>query len=194
MLPLWHYLLRKRRLYQPRRGDSARTESRVLLESAVIATLFIAAGTFFWKEAISRLVVLLFLPLVSAGLGVFRGALRYGLGALRRQGLNRRTVLLVGNGVLAHAIYERLADRPETGLHVIGFLASRLNRVPTHGPPVLGHYSELSRVVADHEVDQVVIALDREDECVAGTVITAAKEVVHERTRETMGLAPLVTV
>ncbi|NRA04457.1 MAG: undecaprenyl-phosphate glucose phosphotransferase [Myxococcales bacterium] len=163
MLPLWHYLLRKRRLYQPRRGDSARTESRVLLESAVIATLFIAAGTFFWKEAISRLVVLLFLPLVSAGLVVFRAALRYGLRELRRRGLNRRTVLLLGNGVLAHAIYERLADRPETGLHVIGFLASRLNRVPTQGPPVLGHYSELSRVVADHEVDQVVIALEREE-------------------------------
>lgn len=37
------------------------------------------------------------------------------------------------------------------------------------------------------------ITLDREDECVAGTVITAAKEVVHSRVREAMGLAPLVT-
>ncbi len=163
MLPVWHYLLRKRRLYKPRRSDSSRTESRVLLETAAIATLLVAAGTFFWKEAISRLVLLLFLPLVSAGLVGFRGALRYGLRELRRRGFNLRSVLLVGDGALAHAVYERLVDRPETGFHVVGFLSSRPSLGQNRGRPVLGHYSELSRIVADREVDQVVIALDREE-------------------------------
>jgi exopolysaccharide biosynthesis polyprenyl glycosylphosphotransferase len=165
VLPLWYILLWHRGLYEPRRGLSRRgDESRKLVEVSTLGTLVVASGTFFWREVlISRLVLLLFWLLSSGGLVLFRATLRKGLAELRKRGFNTRNVLIVGTGTLARAVYERFRDDPETGFQVIGFLGPSVTGLGDHTPPNLGSFVALHEVVSHHQVDQVVIALDRGD-------------------------------
>ncbi len=165
LLPLWYILLRQRGLYEPRRGF-ARTgeESLKLIQVSTLGTLTVAAITFFWRGIpISRLVLLLFWAMSSIGLVAFRALLRAGLEGIRKRGLNRRSVLIVGTGVLARAVYERFRDHPATGFHVIGFLGPSVAGLGDRTPPNLGGFADLHAAVSDDQVDQVVIALDRGD-------------------------------
>jgi len=164
MLALWHLVLRQRGLYQPRRGRSALTESRVLIECAALSTLGVAAATFFWKRAdVSRAFLLGFFVLSASGLCAFRGALRALLRAVRRRGFNTRRVLIVGAGVLATAVWERLRNHPESGFQVVGFAGPRRFGSGPVAPPVLGDLNAVRSLVDHFAIDQVLIALDRDD-------------------------------
>jgi len=165
LLPLWYVLLRQRGLYEPRRGLSRRgEESLQLLQVSALGTLMVAALTFFWRGIpISRLILLMFWAMSSVGLVAFRALMRAGLEEVRKRGLNRRSVLIVGTGALARAVYERFRDHPGTGLRVIGFLGPSLAGLGDRTPPRLGDFADLHAVVAGDQVDQVVIALDRSD-------------------------------
>jgi Undecaprenyl-phosphate glucose phosphotransferase len=164
MLPVWRILLSQRALYAPRRGLSPWGETRKLIEVSTFGTLIVAAATFFWQSTpISRLVLLIFWGLSAAGLVTFRAGVRAALAELRKRGLNGRTVLIVGTGTLARAVYQRFRDHPETGFHVLGFLGRSLPGLDEHIPPSLGGLADLHEVVSEREVDQVVIALDRND-------------------------------
>ena len=164
MLALSHLVLRQRGLYQPLRGRSALTESRVLIECAALSTLGLAASTFFWKRAdVSRTFLLGFFLLSASGLCAYRGALRALLRAARRRGFNRRRVLIVGAGVLAGAVWERLRDHPESGFQVVGFVGPRRFGSGSEVPPVLGNLSAARTLVDRFAIDQVLIALDRDD-------------------------------
>ena len=165
LIPLFYILLRQRGLYEPRRGlRLGGDESLKLLQATTYGALIVAAATFFWRNPpVSRLVLLIFWALSSVSLVVFRGSLRAGLAALRKRGFNGRTVLIVGTGTLARAVYERLRDDPESGFHVIGFLGPSRAGLGDRTPPHLGGFSELHGVVSGRQVDQVMIALDRSD-------------------------------
>jgi len=56
-----------------------------------------------------------------------------------------------------------LRARPEVGLRVIGVLADKPVRSFEPGVPVLGGYAQLKSVLREHRIDQVVVALPRED-------------------------------
>lgn len=161
-LPLFYVLLRYRGLYEPRRGLSRFEESRSLVTVATAGAVVIAAGTFFWLPGeLSRLVVLVFWLLSAAGLVVFRAALRASLGILRARRFNTRSVLIVGTGALAHEVWARFKDHPETGFEVIGFLGRPRAHSEERAPPNLGPYERLHAVVTERSVDQVILALDR---------------------------------
>lgn len=161
-LGIYHVLLRRRGLYQPRRGRSRLQESRSLVEVAAVSTACVGALTFFWASAeISRLTVGLSGVLAATGLVAFRASARAGLAALRRRGYNQRRVLLVGTGRLAQEVYQRLTVDPEAGLCVVG--AAGPARTGRGGPAIVGPYERLREIVAEHAIDQVVVALDRVD-------------------------------
>jgi len=163
-LPLYHFLLRSRGLYEPRRGQAIQEETRDVLQVAALGTIVLAAGTFFWRGGdVSRLVLGIFAGLVAIGLTSFRAGLRMLLADLRRRGFNTRSVLIVGTGALAREVHARFQDHPETGLAVVGFLGPVRAAPGASLPPNLGPYEALADVVARWSVDQVVIALDRAD-------------------------------
>lgn len=161
MLPVWYLSLRQRGLYDARRGRARFDEARALLGVASLSTLIVAAGTFFVRPApISRLVLVFFWAFSCAGLIAFRAALRGALAAVRRRGLNARSVLIVGTGMLARATLERIQNHPEAGLRVVGFLGPA---GPSAGLSVIGSLADLRAIVAKETIDQVIIALDRSD-------------------------------
>jgi exopolysaccharide biosynthesis polyprenyl glycosylphosphotransferase len=88
-----------------------------------------------------------------------RVALHWSRAQSRRHGESLRPTLIVGAGRVGRLMAKRLQSQPELGLKPIGFL----DRDPMAASddevrlPVLGASWDLERVVADHDVEQVIV-------------------------------------
>lgn len=163
LLPGWAWLFRRRGLYTPRRVDSPLSElAAVVAAGTTVTVLLVAVGFFFRSYFFSRGVVLLFWVLAISGVAAFRLAARKVLFALHRRGRHLRSALVVGGGRLAEQVIDRIHERPQLGLRVVGVLAGEKSpRV--HGVPVLGRYEQVKPVLHLCGAHQVIVALPRED-------------------------------
>jgi Undecaprenyl-phosphate glucose phosphotransferase len=163
ILPVWFVLFRSYGIYEPQRTESLIHEAgQVIHATAVGIVVLIAIGFFTRSYFYSRGVVAAFSVLAPALLIGFRVSLRLGLRSLRRRGFNLRYVMVVGGGILADEIIERIQAHPEAGLRVRGVLAEGMLRTQSvRGVPVLGGYGALKAALHQEgeRVDQVIIAL-----------------------------------
>lgn len=151
-------------LYRLRRGYS-RIDEFYKVVAAVTSALFvsIAANSFIlsdrfiyarWILAIGWVVSIVF---VSLGRFVFSVA----AGFLRRQGLARQRMLIIGTGSAARTVWQRILGAPSLGYEVIGFVAdpAELAEDDEPGLRILGYSDELARLVRLYNVGEIVIAL-----------------------------------
>ncbi len=79
---------------------------------------------------------------------------------LRRRGIGTERVLMVGTGEASELLIRRMNMFPQYGFHVVGVAADEVSTTDSYfGAPVLGRVSELPRLVKEHKVDQVFLAL-----------------------------------
>lgn len=98
--------------------------------------------------------------------------------ALRRGKLGMNT-LIVGSGSLGHQIADRLRARPELGLRPIGFLDKDplIDRSrEKDGLPVLGASWDITNVIRQHDVEQVVITFSTAPHAVLLGIIRQCRE------------------
>lgn len=179
ILPLWFWLFRSRGLYEPQRTSSMVGEAGKVAGATAIGTVLLVAATFFARSYFySRGVVTIFFALSCVSIAGFRLCVRVGLHTLRRRGFNLRHLLVVGGGELAEEVIERVRAHPETGLHVAGVLASELGRRDRAigGVPVLGRYEDLKETLQHRGVQQVIVALPREDEHQLEKILTVLED------------------
>lgn len=165
-------------LYRLRVRWSARTE----LVDIARALLLLAVATFallFWLKLpnVSRQLLLILFPVQLIITMVSRSVLRGVVATLRARGMNSRYMLIVGAGPGARAFAERIALRPEMGLHVIGHLSgpvgdredaetsmgwlsppSRAGRPPVRHA-ILGTIDDIEDILHSRIVDEVAICL-----------------------------------
>jgi len=68
-------------------------------------------------------------------------------------------LLLVGTGEVARTILQKTVQSPQLGYKVIGFVNGQDTAPDIAGIPVLGTQAELGRILREHRVQEVVIAL-----------------------------------
>ena len=165
IVPVAWFTLRSRGLYEPQRIGSLVREIGSVLGAMTVTLVVILAADAISRTFLSRTVIVLFwglsvFSIVTARM-VGRGVLRH----LRRKGHNLRYVLLVGAGRLAQETIESIHGHPEAGMRVIGALSDdpALQGRTLQGVRVMGPYAQIKSVLAERTVDQVVIALPRED-------------------------------
>jgi Undecaprenyl-phosphate glucose phosphotransferase len=161
---IWGLVFRASGLYDPMRGSVESSERRRILRAASMSMLIFTAVSFVLFEkaySLSRLMLLYFYVLGTAGIIAERATLREILREARRRGFNLRHVLVVGDGDLARAVADGMLRHPELGLKVRGFLTDDPARVGAMvgAVPVCGLWDEVADVVARGGVDQVVLAL-----------------------------------
>jgi len=182
ILPVWFLLFRSRGLYRPQRvGSLADEAGRVLLATAFGVLVLVTIGFFARSYYYSRLVTLLFAGLSSGAVLGFRAVLRLSLRRIRRRGYNLRFVVVVGAGELAELVIERLQAHPEAGLRVVGVVSDETARRALRGVPIVSPFGELQPYLAaqrrsDRRIDQVVIALSREESHQLEKVLSALDE------------------
>ncbi|MBI3815804.1 MAG: undecaprenyl-phosphate glucose phosphotransferase [Nitrospinae bacterium] len=151
--------------------------------------VLISITFFFRQYEYSRLVFLFFFLMTVFALAVERVIFRETLRYLRRKGYNLRYALIAGTGKLAQDVLKRIELHPELGLKVIGFLSNDKPIPPSSPPSsppskggdkgeveggdeggewrgreingiaVIGTYKDIRKIIAEKDIDQVIIAL-----------------------------------
>ena len=164
VVPIWFQLYRSRGLYEAQRTSSLWSESVAVVAANAVGVLLLASLTFFAPHfSYSRAVLALFFALSSVPVIGLRWIARFPLRSARRRGYNQRYVLGIGAGDLMERFVQSLRARPEAGLRMLGVLSSAPGRAVAGRVPVIGGYGQLKSVLREHRVDQVVIALPRDE-------------------------------
>jgi len=154
----WVVLLWFRGLYRLRARWSIRSEADAVLWAtaimavATISVLFIVK----WPDVSRLFLIYLFVAQAIAAI-TFRALIRVFLSAARRRGRNVRQVLVIGTDEGAQAFAAQIADHPELGLRIEGFLGDD-SALPARWP-YLGGIERLTEVLHDRVIDEVIIGL-----------------------------------
>ena len=79
----------------------------------------------------------------------------------RRSGRHGERAVIVGSGETSVELLRRIDEHPELGIQTVGVVGEASAHLPV---PVLGRTTELSRVVEDHRISTVIIALPQTSE------------------------------
>ncbi len=105
-------------------------------------------------------VLLTFLTVIGLAAlgGVARTIVRAGLH--RNEGLRQRTLIL-GSGVVAGQVVEKLGNNSQYGLVPIGIVDDDVYNVGSPDLPWLGRFSDLKEIIEKQHADRVIIAFSR---------------------------------
>jgi Undecaprenyl-phosphate glucose phosphotransferase len=80
---------------------------------------------------------------------------------MQARGLGRDRALIVGTGDVGRLVLEKIKGSPHLGYEVIGFVHKNGETEPAQvlGVPVLGNSNDLSRLIDEQHIDEVIIAL-----------------------------------
>jgi exopolysaccharide biosynthesis polyprenyl glycosylphosphotransferase len=78
---------------------------------------------------------------------------------LRKRGWGKDRVLLVGAGDMAQIILQRILWSPYLGYELIGLVNDEEIKEPLLGIPILGTPEELTKIIEEHAIDEVIIAM-----------------------------------
>jgi exopolysaccharide biosynthesis polyprenyl glycosylphosphotransferase len=74
--------------------------------------------------------------------------------------LGHQTVLMIGGAAILEQIARRIAERPEQGSLVCGYLEELIEgQSPLEGIPMLGTIADLERLVAVHRPDRIIVGM-----------------------------------
>jgi exopolysaccharide biosynthesis polyprenyl glycosylphosphotransferase len=148
-------------IYRSARMSTLVDELQALFRGVALGLLVVSAISFFFRElAFGRAVVL-----TSAGLNLLlQGASRAFFHRverrMRRSGEYDVRALIVGTGVAAIRLLQKLQDHPEIGYRVVGMLdeSGSADEKDVAGYPVLGSLDDLRRVAGEFDVEEVFVA------------------------------------
>lgn len=83
-------------------------------------------------------------------------SLRY---LLRRRGVDRQNLLIIGTGKIARDITTRIKNQADLGYNLVGVVTTRQGRPNVAGVPVIGGYDDIPNLIDEREIEQVIIAL-----------------------------------
>ncbi len=118
----------------------------------LMATMYILRMSDF-----SRGVLVLYWILSSLTIIVKRIVVRYILHHYRKLGYNQKHVIIVGNGHHAFQYIEDLKRNPQYGIIVDGYV-SKVEKEALGD--CLGSYEELEQILQEHEIDELIVALE----------------------------------
>ena len=146
------------------RSTRGRAEEWLSVAIASVVGTVVLSGVILWLRPshsdvyYSRAALGLFLVSTIAFVVAGRGILRVALERRYRAGRGVERVLIAGGGELARAVVDRINSHSELGFRIVGYLQngeeSRLAPLPC-----LGRVDEVERVVREHEIEHVFVAL-----------------------------------
>jgi len=148
-------------LYGTKRMTTVIDELQTTLRGAALGLLLLSAIGFFFRELhVGRFVVITSALLNLAFQGTSRVVFHVLERRLRRSGAADVPALVVGTGVAAVRLLQKIQDHPETGYRVVGLLgeAEDPEKPEVAGHPLLGGIEDLREVVARHSVVEVFVA------------------------------------
>jgi exopolysaccharide biosynthesis polyprenyl glycosylphosphotransferase len=146
-------------LYEIHRLKQLPRELGVVLRASGLLFLLAITVTFYRRDLYeSRGALALFMVLNAAGLTLARRAVWQAVKYLRRRGLNYGRAVIVGAGRTGRRVARTIRANRWIGLEAVGFVDRPGGPEPTLLPR-LGSIGQIERIVAEHHVDHVFVAL-----------------------------------
>ncbi|QJC53861.1 undecaprenyl-phosphate glucose phosphotransferase [Paenibacillus albicereus] len=173
--------------YTPKRRKKFSHDLLKILQVQTLSLLLLLSLLFIAKEVhISREFLAIFFAFNLVGLALYRYAVKRTLTVLRRSGLNKRYVLILGAGSVGRSFHDQLSLYPDLGYEVYGFLddfqehhdADVLRRYAGRPlAPIVGGLDALEQMLADNPtIDEVILALPLEAHSKYGELIQACEK------------------
>ncbi|MFD2672013.1 undecaprenyl-phosphate glucose phosphotransferase [Marinicrinis sediminis] len=159
--------------YLPKRKRRFSYELYKIIQVHVLSFLVLLSLLFFVKQLnLSRQFLGMFLTGNILIITIYRYVLKVMLRRARVKGYNKQFVLILGAGSLGKRFYHNLSKFPELGYEVVGFLDDYAVRLEEQGyPSLLGKVDELSTIIEEELIDEVVVALPLEAHYKYGQII-----------------------
>lgn len=149
IIPGYLFLYSIFQLYMPRRVKSYRKELMDIIRANGIGfMIFILVLYFIKQEHFSRQMLCIFFFINISLEFASRYLIRTILWKMRKQGLNQKHILMIGESQMAEQYMDRLRENPKWGYQVFAHLKDE---------------EKLERILEGNELDEVVIALRAED-------------------------------
>jgi len=146
-------------LYEVHRLRQLPRELGVICRASGLLFVLAITITFYRRDLYeSRLALALFLVLNVLGLTTARRIVWHTLKYLRGRGLNYGRAVIVGSGRNAQRVARTIGINSWTGLEAVGFVDDP-GKLDPQTLPRLGRIDELERIVAEHAIDHVFVAL-----------------------------------
>jgi exopolysaccharide biosynthesis polyprenyl glycosylphosphotransferase len=145
-------------VYDPKQTYKAVDEFQAVIVANSFASLAFAGTLYLTLRDVSRLLFVYFAVLDMAVLLAWRVVARTVFRLSGGRSFSERRVLVVGSGELAHRVSATIHEYEWTGLSLAGYLDDD----PDHkgnGLPVLGSLADARRVIREHQIDEMVVAL-----------------------------------
>jgi exopolysaccharide biosynthesis polyprenyl glycosylphosphotransferase len=159
---IWLVIFALMSVYDSRRTLRVVDDLQTVAPAIALATLVFAGVAYFFFRDLSRVLFVYFFFLDLFFLSLWRVLLRFAWrawrGAWPRQ---TRRVLIVGAGQVGYQVGQVLQEHAWTGLELVGYLDDDPTKKGSRhaGWPVLGALSDVTQVVQNRDVQEVIIAL-----------------------------------
>ena len=113
----------------------------------------------------ARLIIFTYLLVVVPTLYLIRVELLRELFIQLRDNSFRRNVVIVGDGKSGKLLAAKLLLENHIGIEIVGFVddTREINEEIVNGKRVLGKITDLSHVISDYKVDEIIVAIDGDD-------------------------------
>ena len=150
------------RLYHRQRATSHIDEFYTLFGAASVGTVVSIAfiSLIFKNEMDYPRLMMVYVWLLTLAL-VWIGRIVHGQGqmVLQSKGFNQARILIVGTGEVGRIILQKIRQSPGLGYSVVGFVEDYDPPANVLGAEVLGQTSDLSRLIAEHGIHEVIVAM-----------------------------------
>lgn len=162
VLVLMSFFLRAFGAYSSMQESHIGADLEIVLKSVLACLLVVFSASFLLHVSyLSRAVILIFALLAVLFLVGIRAIIR----TIRRQGRSDRAskILVVGCGQRAQRFVSKVRQHPEWNIDVIGYLDRDKTKKGERflGIEVIGTADEISRVLENNVVDEVIVAIPR---------------------------------
>jgi exopolysaccharide biosynthesis polyprenyl glycosylphosphotransferase len=152
----------RRGLYRLRRATQWLDEVGTIVSGTTLAVSILVMVFYVFRPGITSRAMLFYAWVaIIVLLSVFRLALRWFISHRRRRGEGLARVLVVGAGHVGKMVMQQIAHRPGLGYRLVGFCddVAWAQSASFGRFSCLGDVPQLDRVIEQHRVDEVVIAL-----------------------------------
>jgi len=163
---LWWWIFSLQGAYASNRFTSLSQETKTAFKTVFFGTLILLSGAFLLRLYFpARSFIIIFAGINLLFLILEKTGMCYLTKELREKGYHKKPVIIIGTGEKAKKFIESIKDDPGEELEIIGFIAEKEinvgNRI--YGADILGDFRNLKKVLHSHPVDEVILALSKEN-------------------------------
>jgi exopolysaccharide biosynthesis polyprenyl glycosylphosphotransferase len=159
---LWVIIFNMLGAYSYQRFTSLWKELTNVVKTTFIGVcVFFAAHFFLRFGQIPRTYILAFTFVNLLFLALEKTALFYLAKELRKRGINRKRVLIIGNGDKAREFIDVVKKNIEWGLDIVGIVKAAADSLTcsSSGVKILGTYEDIEPLLHDNIIDEIIVCL-----------------------------------